>query len=75
MLDKVKLFEAYYYIKSIKLYETFRRPDFSWVSEMINRIYKNPDDFDKISKEYKVNLEPDDNVGDLTKRLRKIPSL
>jgi hypothetical protein len=48
-----------------KLYEMYRRPDFSWVHIMMERIYENPNDIDEIANEYNVEF----NDGGYGKKL------
>jgi hypothetical protein len=52
-----KLLEAWEHERLTVFSEYYRRPDFNWVSEMIDAIYANKDSIDEIANSYKVEFE------------------
>jgi len=53
----IKLYEGVHYTTRKKLQEIFHRPDFSWISKMVDQVYANPENYEEITKRFKVNFE------------------
>jgi hypothetical protein len=54
---KEKLMKAYESFPLKQLREYFRKPDFSWIKTMVDKIYKSPDNIDEISNKYNIEFE------------------
>jgi hypothetical protein len=52
-----RLLEAWEHRSLMALREYYKRPDFNWVSEMVDKIYANKESIDEIADKYHVEFE------------------